>query len=98
MPAPAQSVPPAAMPSTRRSQVVLNRAAFKLVFFTFAACLQTMLGYSFVATLANMTLLTGLLSVFFGVLSQEKIRSPYWTFFDEAAWFILLGHALLRFR
>ena len=81
-----------------RSVAVVKRAAYKVAFFTVAAAGQALLGYAFVSALGSLFVLTSLLSVIFGLMNREEVGSPYWTFFDEGAWFALLGHALLSFR
>lgn len=75
-----------------RSLLVLKRAAFKLCFFVIAAFGQTLLGYEFIATFAALALLTGILAFALGIGSRENIRALHYTYFDEASWFLLLGH------
>ncbi len=79
-----------------RSLLVMKRAGFKLCYFVIAASGQILLGYEFAKTLATLALLTGILAFALGVGSRENVRAPYYTHFDEASWFLLLGQIVRR--
>lgn len=75
-----------------RSLLVVKRAVFKLCFLVIAAFGRSLLGHEFTKTFATLALLTGVLALLLGIASRKNVRAPYYTYFDEASWFLLLGH------
>ena len=76
------------------SSFVVRRFAFKCVGFTVWAALQALLGFGFSRQLAVMALISAVFAQCLGVWHREQVRAPHWTYFDEAAWFVLVGSAL----
>lgn len=87
---------PQTLSGATRSLAVAKRAGFKLAVFVLAAGLQSLAGYGFAPTLASLCLLTGILAAILGIMCRDRPSSLHFTYFDEAAWFMLIGHVVRR--
>jgi hypothetical protein len=91
--------PGAGLPSednAARSLHVLRRFAFKIVLFAGWAALQGALGHGFLRQFASMALISAILAQGAGLWRLERVSARHWTYFDEAAWFLMLALALDR--
>lgn len=77
-----------------RSLLVIKRFAYKVGFFVLFAGGAAAFGQSFVKHLASFTLLSAIVSIVLAQSQRERVWAPYYTSFDEAAWFLLLSFIL----
>lgn len=77
-----------------RSLLVIRRFTWKVGFFVCFSAFQAGAGNGFTRHLVWLTLAAAVLSIVLGHWSLERIAAPHYTYFDEAAWFMLLSFAL----
>lgn len=80
--------------SAARSLSVIRRFACKLTFFALFAGVTALFGHGFVRHLASLALLSATVSIVLAQSQRERLWAPYYTSFDEAAWFLLLSFTL----
>ena len=84
-------------PASERSLHVVRRAGLKLSFFTAASAIQAAAGYGFLRPLTTLIMLSAVAAALLGLWLRDRPTAPDYNYFDEAAWFLVLGFVLRRF-
>ncbi len=72
----------------------LRQFALKLAFILFFAGLQYALGFNFMRPAATMLIFSAFIALYLGRRLQQSPRDRHFTFYDEAAWFLLISYLL----
>lgn len=81
-----------------RSLLVIRRFAWKVGFFSCVAAGHAAAGHGFLRHLTALALASTILALVLGHWHRDRVDAPSYTYFDEAAWFLLLAFVTARLQ